>query len=218
MMLLSQDSKGRDNTLDPAYAFNQAKLAEEKIKIEIQEKEAAKSRKQREMKITGRQWKIYYYLLQKAIDINGEFIVEKKGFNISKCCKELDIKSNQTFYLAIEVLRDKELIKENRDNWIVIADKMIDTNINIISLLINYSIKIHKENNIDLLRTYFLIKSLYENNANFNDESISKLLGYEETIDYYITIYLALLEFLGLIVLDITYDGDEEIYQIIRVN
>jgi len=95
---------------------------------------------------------------------------------------------------------------------------MIDTNINIISLLINYSIKIHKENNIDLLRTYFLIKSLYENNANFNDESISKLLGYEETIDYYITIYLALLEFLGLIVLDITYDGDEEIYQIIRVN
>lgn len=95
---------------------------------------------------------------------------------------------------------------------------MIDTNINIISLLINYSIKIHKENNIDLLRTYFLIKSLYENNANFNDESISKLLGYEETIDYYITIYLALLEFLGLIVLDITYDGNEEIYQIIRVN
>lgn len=217
-MLLSQDSKGRDNTLDPAYAFNQAKLAEEKIKIEIQEKEAAKSRKQREMKITGRQWKIYYYLLQKAIDINGEFTVEKKGFNISKCCKELDIKSNQTFYLAIEVLRDKELIKENRDNWIVITDKMIDTNINVISLLINYSIKIHKENNIDLLRTYFLIKSLYENNANFNDESISRLLGYEETIDYYITIYLALLEFLGLIVLDITYDGDEEIYQIIRVN
>lgn len=217
-MLLSQDSKGRDNTLDPAYAFNQVKRAEEKIKIEIQEKEAAKSRKQREMKITGRQWKIYYYLLQKAIDINGEFTVEKKGFNISKCCKELDIKSNQTFYLAIEVLRDKELIKENRDNWIVIADKMIDTNINIISLLINYSIKIHKENNIDLLRTYFLIKSLYESNANFNNESISKLLGYEETIDYYITIYLALLEFLGLIVLDITYDGDEEIYQIIRVN
>ena len=208
-MKISYSESGRDTTLDPAYMYNQMKKTEEKLRTEIIEKTINKTRKQREMKITARQWKVYYYIwCNSGIWTDGPHLY-KKDFNISKCCKVTGIKSISTFHSAIEALKEKELLFEDEEEYRINADYLIGSSINAICCLIDYSVRIHKENNIDLLRVYFILGRMWsEENRVFSIEELLKLLDLEdnEVNRQYLTIYFAILKFFGLI--DIEHEED----------
>lgn len=208
-MRISYSESGRDTTLDPAYMYDQMKKTEEKLRTEIIEKTINKTRKQREMKITARQWKVYYYIwCNSGIWTDGPHLY-KKDFNISKCCKVTGIKSISTFHSAIETLKEKELLFEDEEEYRINADYLIGSSINAICCLIDYSVRIHKENNIDLLRVYFILGRMWsEENRVFSIEELLKLLDLEdnEVNRQYITIYFAILKFFGLV--DIEHDED----------
>ena len=208
-MKISYSESGRDTTLDPAYMYNQMKKTEEKLRTEIIEKTINKTRKQREMKITARQWKVYYYIwCNSGIWTDGPHLY-KKDFNISKCCKVTGIKSISTFHSAIEALKEKELLFEDEEEYRINADYLIGSSINAICCLIDYSVRIHKENNIDLLRVYFILGKMWsEENRVFSIEELLKLLDLEdnEVNRQYITIYFAILKFFGLV--DIEHEED----------
>ena len=208
-MKISYSESGRDTTLDPAYMYNQMKKTEEKLRTEIIEKTINKTRKQREMKITARQWKVYYYIwCNSGIWTDGPHLY-KKDFNISKCCKVTGIKSISTFHSAIEALKEKELLFEDEEEYRINADYLIGSSINAICCLIDYSVRIHKENNIDLLRVYFILGRMWsEENRVFSIEELLKLLDLEdnEVNRQYITIYFAILKFFGLV--DIEHEED----------
>lgn len=210
-MRISYSESGRDTTLDPAYMYDQMKKTEEKLRTEIIEKTINKTRKQREMKITARQWKVYYYIwCNSGIWTDGPHLY-KKDFNISKCCKVTGIKSISTFHSAIEALKEKELIKETEEEYLINSDTMIGASIEDICRLIDYSVRIHKENNIDLLRTYFIIRKLYaEEIQAFTVRDVVKLLDIEdnEANRQYVNIYFAILEFFELV--KINERGTEE--------
>lgn len=208
-MKISYSESGRDTTLDPAYMYNQMKKTEEKLRTEIIEKTINKTRKQREMKITARQWKVYYYIwCNSGIWTDGPHLY-KKDFNISKCCKVTGIKSISTFHSAIEALKEKELLFEDEEEYRINANYLIGSSINAICCLIDYSVRIHKENNIDLLRVYFILGKMWsEENRVFSIEELLKLLDLEdnEVNRQYITIYFAILKFFGLV--DIEHEED----------
>ena len=201
-MRISYSESGRDTTLDPAYMYNQIKKTEEKVRIEMAEQAASKVRKQREMKITARQWKIYYYIwCNSGIQTDGLHLY-KKDFNISKCCKFTGVKSLSTFHSAIEALKEKELLFEDEEEYRINADYLIGSSINAICCLIDYSVRIHKENNIDLLRIYLILGRMWsEENRVFSIEELLKSLDLEdnEANRQYITIYFAILKFFGLV-------------------
>jgi hypothetical protein len=105
----------------------------------------------------------------------------KKDFNISKCCKVTGIKSISTFHSAIEALKEKELLFEDEEEYRINADHLIGSSINAICCLIDYSVRIHKENNIDLLRVYFILGRMWsEENRVFSIEELLKLLDLED--------------------------------------
>lgn len=220
-MRINYSKSGRDNTIDPAYMYDQMKKTEERIRTEIIEKTINKTRKQREMKITARQWKVYYYIwCNSGIWTDGPHLY-KKDFNISKCCKTTGIKSVATFHSAIEVLKEKELIKETEDEYLVNSDFMIGANIEDICRLIDYSVRIHKENNIDLLRTYFIVRKLWaEEIQTFTIGDVIKLLDIEDNDAnrQYVNIYFAILEFFELVKINErgTEDSEEMVYSIER--
>lgn len=160
-------------------------------------------------KITAKHWKIYYYLLSvskfDADQVEDHRYVYKKDFNISQACRELGIKSTQTFYNAIERLEKHGLVKTSKNNYFLYAKNWISVDKNILSNLVKYSKT--REQDIDLLRTFLILKKMNKIAENTADKSftlrqLSVLLGHGSTHPQYyenIRIYLALLNFWGLI-------------------
>ena len=196
-------------------------------------------------KITAKQWKIYYYLLSQS-KFNKEMIedhryIYKKDFNISACCRFLGIKSNKTFYNAIEALSRKHLVIDDGKHFILYAKIWIDINKDVLSNLVKFSVSTNKnaskveqakkEEDIDLLRTFLIIKKIDKIAVNDSERCFTKrqlilLLGHNDnSSEYYekIRVYLAALVFWGFIELKYhtAYNNDNgryTIYHIQKVN
>lgn len=189
----------------------------------------------RDKKITSKQWKIYYYLLSVS-KFNTEKVedhryVYKKDFNISACCKFLGIKSNQTFYNAIKKLSELKLVKDKGEYFLLYTKTPIDIKKEVLTNFVDYSAGIKKEGNIDLLRTYLILKRIDKLADCAEDRCFTKreliiLLGHStQTNEMYdkVRIYLSLLSMWGFIELKYhtTYDeslGKYTIYHLQKVN
>lgn len=158
MNIYMKDWGGNDTTLDAAYFNNVLRPKELQTVIETQPK-FAKTKVQRQKRITEKQWRIYYYLLAVSAPAQESREVVKENFNISKCCKFLEIKSTQTFYNAIEALKDEKLIDEAEDRYLILTDSKIEIDLEIVKLLLTYSMKT-EEKNINLLRVYIVLKEI----------------------------------------------------------
>ena len=164
---------------------------------------------QADTKITAKQWKIYYYLLSvskfNAEKVEDHRYVYKRDFNISQTCRELGIKSTQTFYNALKRLEEHRLIKTTDNVYFLYAKNWISIDKNLLTNLVKYS-KVREED-IDLLRTFLILKKMNKiaetsEEKNFTLRQMSILLGHGDTTPKYyesIRIYLALLSFWGLI-------------------
>ena len=74
-------------------------------------------------KLTAKHWKIYYYLLSlskyNVKTVENHRYVYKSSINVSKFCKDLGIKTRQTFYNAINKLKDCRLIRETEGCYLI---------------------------------------------------------------------------------------------------
>ena len=210
-------------------------MGKNSIQVQTQTKENYKSNK----KISSKQWKIYYYLLSvskfDSKSVEGHRYIYRKDFNISKCCRDLGIKSNQTFYNALKALKEYHLVSYNEDYFKLYSTNWIDINQEVLSNLVRYASSedenIKRDKHIDLLRTYLILKKLDKIAVNLQERSFTKrqlilLLGHNDTDkEQYsqIRIYLALLMYWGLIELKshTTYDekiGRYTVYHLQKVN
>ena len=71
----------------------------------------------------------------------------------------LEIKSTQTFYNAIEALKEEGLISENGNEYVILTDSKIEIDLDIVKLLLTYSMRT-EERNINLLRVYIVLKEI----------------------------------------------------------
>ena len=160
-------------------------------------------------KITAKQWKIYYYMLSiskfNAEKVEDHRYIYKKDFNISQACRDLGIKSNQTFYNALKRLSEHNLVKVRNDNYFLYAKNWVAINKDVLQNLVRYSKT--KEKDIDLLRVFLILKKLNKVAENYEERSftlrqICILLGHGDTTEEYyynVRIYLGLLCLWGLI-------------------
>ena len=221
MNIYMKDWGGADATLDAAYFNNILRLKESKTIVETQPK-FAKTRVQRQKRITEKQWRIYYYLLAVSTPAQENREIIKESFNISKCCKFLEIKSTQTFYNAIEALKDEKLIDETEDKYLILTNSKIEIDLEIIKLLLIYSMRT-EERNINLLRVYIVLKEIeLQQYKSFILEQIINELGFEmnETKYYEFINYLGLLCFWNFIQIEkrTSYNekGEKSIYYVLN--
>lgn len=177
----------------------------------------------RDKKITTKQWRIFYYLLSvskyNAVKNEDHRYVYKKDFNISACCRFLGVKSNQTFYNAIKSLEQKGLVIDDGEHFLLYAREQIDINQQVLINFVKCSAGKEKENNIDLLRTFLILKKINKiagcaEEKSFTARQIILLLGHNDTENEQyskIKLYLALLSFWGLIELKVHTAYNEKI-------
>lgn len=206
-------------------------MPKDSIYVQTQDKEMPK----RDKGITSKHWKIYYYLLSvskfNSQRVEDHRYVYKKDFNISECCRFLGVKSKQTFYNAIQRLHEHHLVTDSGDYYILYSKTPIDVKKDVLSNLIEYSAGKTKEGNIDLLRTYLILKRINKLAENTEDRRFTKrelivLLGHStSTSEMYdnVRIYLALLAAWGFIELKYhtEYDsrlGKYTVYHLQKVN
>lgn len=161
-------------------------------------------------KITSKQWKIYYYLLSiSKYNTKGKEdhrYVYRDQVNISAVCRLLEIKSPQTFYNALERLKEKGLVIRTESCYYIYAKEPVKIETDVLLNLMSYSFT-KNDDEIDLLRTYLILKKIDEiagdaKERSFTARQICLLLGHSDTRpEYYINIkkYLGLLSFWGLI-------------------
>lgn len=221
MNIYMKDWNGSDTTLDAAYFNNVLRPKELKTVIETSPK-FAKTKIQRQKRITEKQWRIYYYLLAVSVPVEESRIIQKESFNISKCCKFLEIKSTQTFYNAIEALKEEGLISENGNEYVILTDSKIEIDLDIVKLLLTYSMRT-EERNINLLRVYIVLKEIeLQQYKSFILEQIINELGFEmsETKYYEFINYLGLLCFWNFIQIEkrTSYNevGEKSIYYVLN--
>lgn len=186
-----------------------------------------------DQKITSKQWKIYYYMLSvskfNTQKIEDHRYIYKKDFNITQVCRLLGIKSTQTFYNAIKRLTENRLVRDQGEYYFLYAKNWININQDILLNLVDYA-KI-REQDIDLLRTFLILKKLDKIAGGAEERAFTKrdliiLLGHNpnDTVFYNnIRTYLALLSFWGLIELKVhtanhTNLGHYTIYHLQKVN
>ena len=140
-------------------------------------------------KITANQWKIYYYLLSisnyDSQRVEDHRFVYKSDFSVTEMCKELGIKSKQTYYNAMERLAKRGLIA-NYDKYILIfVYNWIEINLDVLKALLK--IGINEPQNIDLLRTFLIIKKIYkfDKEKSFTIKDIVELLGHNKNDSIY---------------------------------
>lgn len=172
----------------------------------------------RDRKITAKQWKIYYYMLSvskfDAKRTEKHRYIYRKDFNIAQACRDLGIKSNQTFYNAIEKLEKVGLVSKNDINYYLYSREWVEVNKDTLTNLIKASK--NNEGHIDLLRTYLILKKLNEiaetsEERSFTTRQLIILLGHsDKTSQYYseVKMYIALLSFWGLIKVKIHTESD----------
>ena len=162
LFLFTYKMKGGDN------------MPKNSIYVQTQDKEVTNKDKE----ITSKHWKIYYYLLSvskfNAERVEDHRYVYKKDFNISACCRFLGVKSTQTFYNAIERLHKHHLVTDDGEHYILYAKTPIDVNRDVLTNLIEYSAGKNKEGNIDLLRTYLILKRINKLAESSEDRTFTK--------------------------------------------
>lgn len=185
-------------------------------------------------KITNNQWKVYYLLLSiskfDAMNIEDHRYVYKKEINISQICRDLKIKSTQTFYNAVKRLSDFGLVRDNGYCYLIYYKNYVKIEKDTLSNLLQYSASDEKD--IDLLRIYLILKKMdviakdNSDKRQFSKRNLIMLLGHNATnSDYYkkINIYLVLLSHWNLIELKTHTQHLEKfgtfiIYHLQRVN
>lgn len=181
-------------------------MAKDLIYVETQTKETYK---QSTTRITAIQWKVYYYMLSvskfDSQKVASRRYIDKNYFNIAQACRDLSIKSIQTFYNAIKRLEERHLIHNTENYYFLYAKNWIEVDRHILSTLLRYAKQ--REKDIDLLRVFLILKKMdkiAENSPerDFTLRQLCILLGHGgSTPEYYsnVRIYLALLSFWGLI-------------------
>ena len=194
-------------------------MPKDSIYVQTQDKEVIQTDKG----ITSKHWKIYYYLLSvskfNSQRVEDHRYVYKKDFNIAACCRFLGVKSKQTFYNAIQRLHDHHLVTDDGEHYLLYTRTPIDVKIDVLSNLIEYSAGKTKEGNIDLLRTYLILKRINKLAENINDRQFTKreliiLLGHSgQTSEMYDNIrnYLGLLSMWGFIDIKLHTSYDEKL-------
>ena len=187
---------------------------------------------QEDKKITSKQWQVYYYLLSLSYydskSVENHRYVYKKEFNVSAAAKFLGI-SRPTIYTAISNLVKINLLKEKEDVYLIYARNWTKIDNDTLKILLSYSKRNAK--NIDLLRTYLIIKKISEvarstKDMRFTKRDLVEYLGHNiyTSSDYEsIRDYLALLSYFNLIELSCHTEhkdglGSYIIYHIQNVN
>lgn len=181
-------------------------MAKNSVYAETQTKETCK---QNTTRVTATQWKVYYYMLSvskfDSQNVETHRYIYKNSFNIAQACRDLGIKSVQTFYNAIKRLEERHLVHNTENYYFLYAMNWIEVDRNILSTLLKYAKQ--REKDIDLLRVFLILKKMDKIAENplersFTLRQLCILLGHgDSTIEYYnnTRIYLALLSFWGLI-------------------
>ena len=184
--------------------YKEENMNKKYIYAHAETKESGKENKD----LTAKHWKVYYYLLSLSkynpSAIENHRYIYKSAINITTFCKELEIKSRQTFYTAISKLKSCSLIKETEEYYLIYSKNWVKINIDLLLNLIRCS-KIRDED-IDLLRLYLVLKKLSEivdkNKRAFTLRDMVIILGHHDSNEEYyrnIRLYLALLSFWDLI-------------------
>ena len=180
-----------------------------RVRNSIYAQTQTKDNYKKDKRITPKQWKVYYYLLGiskfNSQQVEDHRYIYRKDLNISQACRDLGIKSTQTFYNAIEKLQDRKLIRKTEQYYLIYAQNWISVDKNVLTNLVKFAKT--REKDIDLLRTFLILKKMdkiADSSAekSFTLRQICVLLGHGDTnADYYASIrfYLALLCFWGLI-------------------
>lgn len=140
-----------------------------------------------------------------AAAVENHRYIYKKDFNVTNACKELGIKSKQTFYNAIDRLQLAGLIDIATNVYYLYAINWIEINVGILSGLVSYAKT--RDQDIDLLRVYLILKKMNKiaekkTDKDFTLRQLCILLGHSDKTNVYyenIRTYLALLSFWGLI-------------------
>lgn len=154
--------------------------------------------------LTASQWKVYYYLLSiskyDSKSIEDHRFVYKSDFNISEMCKSLNIKSRATYYNAVKKLNNRGLVVDYDKYLLIYAQKWVGIKPKVLTSLLKFSN--NEIQSIDLLRTYLIIKKIYELDSAFSVKDIVELLGHsvKDAVQYdRVKAYIALLSFWNLI-------------------
>lgn len=166
----------------------------------------------KDQKITSKQWQVYYYLLSisnyDSHNIENHRYVYKKDFSVSAAAKFLGI-SRPTIYTAISNLENGGLIQSKDNYYLLYSRNWIKVSNTTLKSLLGFSSKASK--NIDLLRTYLILKKIKEiartkEDMSFTKKDLVQILGHGVTnsSEYDdVRNYLALLSFMHLI--DVKY-------------
>lgn len=170
---------------------------------ETKEKDNTKTKK-----ITSKHWQVYYYLLSisyyDSVNREDHRFVYKDKFNINAAAKFLGI-SRATVYNALDALNKAGLVTTNGESYLIYAKTWVKVELDTLKILLSCSKTTSK--NIDLLRTYLILKKMTEfanskEDMKFTKYDLIKILGHSTvTPKEYDAIrdYLALLSYFNLI-------------------
>ena len=171
--------------------------------------------------ITPKQWKVYYYLLSiskfDSQNVEKHRYVYKNALNITQSCKDIGIKSRKTFYNALERLEEYNLIRQTATAYLIYSGDWVEIDRKVLINLLNYSIS--KEQDIDLLRMFLILKKIFKiadskEDMSFTQRNLVMLLGHAPTDSTYynnVRTYLALLSYWGLIEVKLHTEYDEKL-------
>lgn len=126
-------------------------------------------------KLTSKHWLVYYYLIMLAYDIknpNEEYwFLPRRELNISSTSKYLGM-SRSTFYQIIKVLIKYNLIKQNKNGYMVYQTYYYKIDFKKFCVLLNYAYKDYKY--IDMLRLYIIFKEAFKQKEEIGKITFSK--------------------------------------------
>lgn len=153
------------------------------------------------IKLTDKQWGLYYYLLSiskyNPTHVDVHRYVYKNSFKIIDCCKFLGI-TKPTYYNSIQALKKNGIIVEFKDFFTIagLSANFADVNLCVLKGLLS----LRKYIGIDLLRIYLIFLKLQEIDNRkfkvFTKRDIIEMLGHnssEEEHYYVIDVLLNIL-------------------------
>lgn len=189
--------------------------------------EDIKRRISTDLRVTERQWAVYFYLLSKS-EINRRrpkdpMRIYRNSINISGASKMLGM-DRSTFYNALKALNKHKLIDNTNKDYILMD--LPESYATIPKNLLTQLLYFRKKLSIDLLRTYlfFVITYTLYPLKEFTTRNIVRCLGHSDHNEEYYTnvgLYLDLLSKWDLIEytskVKLTEFGDVRLYKVKRV-
>lgn len=157
------------------------------------------------MKLTDKQWLVYYYLMS-ICKWNGKeqehhYYIYKNQLNVSFASKLLSI-SRTTFYKGMEILTDLGVIT-NEDSYYIVQIPRVYAAVD--QKTITYLLQYQKYLGVELIRAYVILNRIYQHQELdqwFNKATLVSILdhNYNDT-SYYpqIELFLGFFEYWGLI-------------------